>query len=134
MFDPIQDFLPNKVKINEKNVIRNCMAPLIGLGEKYGTAFLIVTHSNKQYAALKQKKIEKSADIWNIGRSVLLVGETGESGINYIAQKKSNYSQLEKLCCIVWRTKELFSRDTMIENIIMRTWYCISELTVVMYK
>lgn len=90
IFDPIQDFLPNGVKMNVKNAVRNCIAPLVGLGEKYGTAFLIVVHTDNQRPIPGRKKISNSADIWNIGRSVLRVGKT-EGGPNYIFHEKSDY-------------------------------------------
>lgn len=96
IFDPVQDFLPNGVKMNEKNAVRNCISPLVGLGEKYGTAFLIVVHTDNQRPIPGRKKISNSADIWNIGRSRLRVGRTEEKNINYIAHEKSNYSQLRK--------------------------------------
>lgn len=96
IFDPVQDFLPTGVKMNEKNAVRNCMTPLIGLGERYGTAFLIVVHTDNQRPIPGRKKISNSADIWNIGRSRLRVGKTEEKDINYIAHEKSNYSQLGK--------------------------------------
>ena len=32
-----------------------------------------------------------SADIWDISRSVLMMGETKDDGIRYISQEKSNY-------------------------------------------
>ena len=66
------------------------------LGEKYGTAFLIVVHTDNQCPIPGRKKISNSADIWNIGRSVLRVGETEEKNINYIAHEKSDYGQLCK--------------------------------------
>ena len=96
IFDPVQDFLPTGVKMNVKNAVRNCIAPLVGLGEKYGTAFLIVVHTDNQRPIPGRKKISNSADIWNIGRSRLRVGKTEEKDINYIAHEKSNYSQLGK--------------------------------------
>lgn len=96
IFDPMQDFLSNGVKMNVKNAVRNCIAPLVGLGEKYGTAFLIVVHTDNQCPIPGRKKISNSADIWNIGRSVLRVGETEEKNINYIAHEKSDYGQLCK--------------------------------------
>ena len=96
IFDPVQDFLPTGVKMNVKNAVRNCIAPLVGLGEKYGTAFLIVVHTDNQRPIPGRKKISNSADIWNIGRSVLRVGETEEKNINYIAHEKSDYGQLCK--------------------------------------
>ena len=96
IFDPVQDFLPTGVKMNAKNAVRKCIAPLVGFGEKYGTAFLIVVHTDNKRPIPGRKKISNSADIWNIGRSVLRVGKTEEKDINYIAHEKSDYGQLCK--------------------------------------
>ena len=48
IFDPIQAFVPPEIHMGDRNAMRNCLAPLIGYGEKYGTTFLIVEHANKQ--------------------------------------------------------------------------------------
>jgi len=71
--------------------MRNCLAPLIGYGEKYGTTFLIVEHANKQSGVWGRKRIADSADIWDISRSVIMAGETNEKGIRYLSHEKSNY-------------------------------------------
>lgn len=71
--------------------MRTYMRPLIGLGEKYNCTFLIIVHSNKQSGLWSRKRIADSADIWDISRSVLMVGETKERGIRYISHEKCNY-------------------------------------------
>lgn len=48
IFDPIQAFVPPEIRMGDRNAIRNCLAPLIGYGEKYGTTPLIIVHANKQ--------------------------------------------------------------------------------------
>lgn len=114
IFDPVQDFLPNGVKMNAKNAVRKCIAPLVGLGEKYGTAFLIVVHTDNKRPIPGRKKISNSADIWNIGRSVLRVGETEEKNINYIAHEKSDYGQLCKT--VLYRVEDervIFERQSL---------------------
>ena len=37
-----------------------------------------------------------SSDVWDISRSVLMMGETQEEGIRYLSQEKSNYGPLEQ--------------------------------------
>lgn len=96
IFDPIQAFVPDNIKMGDRNAMRSCMAPLIGYGEKYGTTFLIVMHSNKQSGVWGRKRIADSADIWDISRSVILVGETGENGMRYLSHEKSNYGPTGK--------------------------------------
>lgn len=91
VFDPIQAFVPPDIRMGDRNAMRNCLAPLIGYGEKYGTTFLIVEHANKQSGVWGRKRIADSADIWDISRSVIMAGETNEKGIRYLSHEKSNY-------------------------------------------
>lgn len=91
IFDPLQAFVPPYVKMCDRNAMRTYMRPLIGLGEKYDCTFLIIVHSNKQSGLWSRKRIADSADIWDISRSVLMVGETKERGIRYISHEKCNY-------------------------------------------
>lgn len=91
IFDPIQAFLPPNLEMSKRNSMRNCLRPLIGYGEKYGCTFLIIVHSNKQSNLWGRKRIADSADIWDIARSVFLVGETKEKNIRYISHEKCNY-------------------------------------------
>ena len=91
IFDPIQAFVPPEIKMSERNAMRNCLRPLIGYGEKYGCSFLIVVHTNKQNGLWGRKRLADSADIWDIARSVFLVGETKEKHIRYISHEKCNY-------------------------------------------
>lgn len=91
VFDPIQAFVPPDIRMGDRNAMRSCMAPLIGYGEKYETTFLIIVHTNKQSGLWGRKRIADSADIWDISRSVIMAGETNDSGIRYLAHEKSNY-------------------------------------------
>ena len=91
IFDPIQAFVPPDIRMGDRNAMRNCLSPLIGYGEKYGTSFLIVEHANKQSGVWGRKRIADSADIWDISRSVIMAGETNEQGIRYLSHEKSNY-------------------------------------------
>lgn len=93
IFDPIQAFVPPDIRMGDRNAMRNCLAPLIGYGEKYGTTFLIVEHANKQSGVWGRKRIADSADIWDISRSVIMAGETNEPGIRYLSHEKSNYGR-----------------------------------------
>lgn len=95
VFDPIQAFIPENIKMGERNAMRSCMEPLIGYGEKYGCTFLIVVHTNKQSNTWGRKRMADSADLWDISRSVLMVGETTEHGIRYISHEKSNNGPLK---------------------------------------
>lgn len=75
IFDPIQSFVPADIKMGDRNAMRQCLEPLIGYGDKYGTTFLIIEHTNKQSGVYGRRRIADSADIWDISRSVLIVGD-----------------------------------------------------------
>ncbi len=91
VFDPIQGFLPAKVNMGSRNEMRDCLAPLITLGEKTGTTFLLVCHTNKRKSASGRDRVSDSADLWDISRSVMMMGHTEEEGIRYLSHEKSNY-------------------------------------------
>ena len=96
IFDPVQGFIPSEVNMGSRNAMRNCMASLVALGKQTGTAFLVVCHSNKRKGASGRDRIADSADLWDIARSVLMAGFTGESDIRYLSHEKSNYSELQQ--------------------------------------
>ena len=96
IFDPIQGFIPHGINMGDRGSMRDCMAPLITLGEQYGTAFLIVCHTNKRQNASSRDRMADSADLWDISRSVLMMGRTGEPGISYLSHEKSNYGPLQE--------------------------------------
>lgn len=93
IFDPIQAFLPDSVKMGDRNQMRHALESLIRFGTNYGTTFLIVVHANKREKAWGRDRIADSADIWDIARSVLMTGETTSNGVKYLTQEKSNYGQ-----------------------------------------
>lgn len=91
IFDPLQSFIPQDIQMGQRNAMRSCLNPLIGLGEKYGTTFLIIVHTNKQAGLWGRKRIADSADIWDIARSVLIAGDAGD-GMRYVSHEKCNYA------------------------------------------
>lgn len=93
IIDPLQAFVPSSINMGARNAMRSCLAPLIALGEKYGTAFLIVMHTNKQIGVWGRKRLADSADMWDISRSVLMVGKTID-GEKYVSNEKNNYGPL----------------------------------------
>ena len=95
IFDPLQGFLPPLLNMGSRNAMRDCMAPLISLGEETGTTFLIICHTNKRKGAFGRDRIADSADLWDISRSVLMMGYTEEQGVRYLSHEKSNYGLLQ---------------------------------------
>ena len=96
IFDPIQSFVPGNIKMGERNAMRQCLEPLIRYGGLYGTSFMIIVHTNKQAGVYGRKRIADSSDIWDIARSVLIAGSTGEKDetgaeTKYLSHEKCNY-------------------------------------------
>lgn len=96
VFDPLQGFTPPTVNMGARNQMRDCLAPFIGLGEKYGTSFLILCHSNKRKGAYGRDRIADSADLWDIARSVMMIGYSDQPGQRYLSHEKSNYGNLQE--------------------------------------
>ena len=96
VFDPVQGFVPPDINMGSRNAMRDCMAPLITLGEECGTTFLVVCHTNKRKGAYGRDRIADSADLWDISRSVLMAGYTEDQGVRFLSNEKNNYSQLQE--------------------------------------
>lgn len=96
VFDPVQGFIPPKVNMGSRNEMRDCMAPLIALGEETGTTFLVICHTNKRKGAYGRDRIADSADLWDISRSVIMAGYTENQGVRYLSNEKNNYEQLQE--------------------------------------
>lgn len=96
VFDPLQAFIPSTVQMGQRNAMRSCLSPLITLGELYGTTSLIIVHTNKRQGTYGRNRIADSADVWDIARSVMIVGQTQDPEIRYLSQEKSNYGPLER--------------------------------------
>ena len=96
VFDPVQGFVPPKVNMGSRNEMRDCMAPLIVLGEDVGTTFLVVCHTNKRKGAYGRDRIADSADLWDVARSVIMAGFTETQGVRYLSNEKNNYAQLQE--------------------------------------
>lgn len=96
VFDPVQGFIPPDINMGSRNAMRDCMAPLISIGEDVGTTFLVVCHTNKRKGASGRDRIADSADLWDISRSVIMAGYTEEQGVRYLSNEKNNYAQLQE--------------------------------------
>lgn len=94
ILDPLQAFIDPRVNMGSRNAMRDALSTLIPLGEYFGTSFLIVAHSNKRQNASGRDRISDSADIWDIARSVIMVG-IGPDGQHYISNEKNNYAELQ---------------------------------------
>ena len=100
VFDPIQAFLPAGMNMNSRNGIRSCMEVLSALGKNFGTAFLLVCHTNKRDGVSGRNRISNSSDLWDAARSVIMMGKTdirleNHPEIRYISNEKNNYAPLQ---------------------------------------
>ena len=95
IFDPIQSFVPTKMKMSDRNAMRKCFSTLMGFGEKYGTTCIIIVHANKQSGVWGRKRIADSSDIWDASRSILMTGIASDGKTRYISQEKSYYGALQ---------------------------------------
>ena len=98
VFDPLQAFVPPKTNMGARNDMRNLLATLIRYGKEYGTTFLIIMHTNKMTKAWGRTRMADSADMWDIARSVLIVGSCMENGTpkSYLSHEKCNYGELQE--------------------------------------
>ncbi len=96
IFDPIQGFVPQGCVMGDRAAMRDCMAPLVALGEKCGTTFLIVCHTNKRSKVSGRDRIADSSDLWDISRSVLMMGWSETEGVRYLSHEKCNYGPLQQ--------------------------------------
>lgn len=76
--------------------MRDCLAPLVALGEETGSTFLIICHTNKRKGASGRDRIADSADLWDVARSVLMTGFTEDQDVRYLSNEKNNYSELRE--------------------------------------
>lgn len=95
VFDTLQAFLPDGVDMAKRKDMRDALNPLNALGAQFGTAFLMVMHTNKSMNSGRQRMAD-SSDIWDLGRSALMAGRTKDEGIMYLSHEKSNYGRLQK--------------------------------------
>lgn len=95
VLDPLESFLDESVKMSERNAMRQSLRPLLKFGEQYGLTTLIVAHSNKGKNVWGRKRLADSSDLWDIARSVFLLGRTPDKH-RYMSHEKSNYGPLQK--------------------------------------
>ena len=50
-------------------------------------------HTNKLQNVWGRARMADSADLWDIARSILMVGDAGEDDLKYLSQEKSNYGK-----------------------------------------
>ena len=124
VFDTLQAFLPDGVDMAKRKDMRDALDPLNKLGAQFGTAFLMIMHTNKSNSSGRQRMAD-SSDIWDLGRSALMAGRTKDEGVCYLSHEKSNYGRLQKTILfsvtdsgIVYKgTSKRKDRDYMADNL-----------------
>lgn len=94
ILDPLQAFVPKGYAMERRNEMRQLLAPLQKCAEEMSVAFLIVMHTNKRMGAYGRMRLADSADMWDIARSVFIMGNCNdEEKTRYISHEKSSYSE-----------------------------------------
>lgn len=103
IIDPLQSFVPIRASMERRNHMRKTIAPLQAVAAECDCAIMIIMHTNKRAGVFGRNRCADSSDIWDIARSVFIMGDTydGEQ-TKYISHEKNSYgAQLPtKLCKI----------------------------------
>ncbi len=91
--DPLQSFLPADVEMASRNQMRSILLPLKAIAAAQQCAVLLVMHSNKKQGVSDRKRLADSSDIWDMARSVLMMGRSNSDGKIYLSHEKSSYSR-----------------------------------------
>lgn len=104
--DPLQSFLPADVEMASRNQMRSALLPLRAIAAKQGCAVLIVMHSNKKQGVSGRARLADSSDIWDMARSVLMMGRAKNDGKFISATRKAATPAPSRRCCCtstMWR-------------------------------
>lgn len=103
IIDPLQAYIDKGVAMERRNDMRQLLAPLQKCAEEINTAIVIIMHTNKRQSASGRDRLADSADLWDIARSVFIMGNCNDdTKTRYISHEKSSYGQpiQTALCCI----------------------------------
>lgn len=103
IIDPLQAFIPQGAAMERRNVMRKIMSPLQAAAADLKCAVLVVMHTNKRIGAYGRNRCSDSSDLWDIARSVFIMGDTcDEWHTRYISHEKNSYGEPNRtqLCCI----------------------------------
>lgn len=94
--DPLQSFIPSDLEMGSRNQMRGVSVPLKGISNHHNCSSLISMHTNKKQGVSGRGRLADSSDIWDIARSVLMMGRDRNSGQTYISHEKSSYSKQQQ--------------------------------------
>ena len=92
VIDPLQSFLPADVEMSSRNQMRSALMPLRSISKRQNCAALISMHSNKKQGVSGRARLADSSDIWDLARSVLMMGRSKNDGKLYLSHEKASYS------------------------------------------
>ena len=91
ILDPIQAYVGANINMNNANEVRNVMAQLGRIAEKYDCAILLVDHMNKGSGNKSSYRGLGSIDFQASARSVLIVGRIKDNPqVRVMVQDKSS--------------------------------------------
>ncbi len=93
ILDPLQSFLPPDVEMASRNQMRSILLPLKAIAAAQQCAVLLVMHSNKKQGVSDRKRLADSSDIWDMARSVLMMGRAKNDGKIYLSHEKNSYAR-----------------------------------------
>ena len=105
--DPLQSFLPAGVEMASRNQMRSILLPLKAIAAARQCAVLLVMHSNKKQGVSDRKRLADSSDIWDMARSVLMMGRSNSDGKIYLSHEKSSYSRPQQTVLLYIEDVEL---------------------------
>ena len=92
IFDPLQAYIGSSVDMSRRNQMRSAMKPLLTISSRNNLPVLVVVHTNKRQGAENGRdKMADSADLWDIARSVIMLGFSDQNE-RYISLEKSSYT------------------------------------------
>lgn len=77
--DPLQSFLPADVEMASRNQMRSALLPLRAIAAKQGVS--------------GRARLADSSDIWDMARSVLMMGRAKNDGKIYLSHEKNSYAR-----------------------------------------
>ena len=91
--DPMQSFLAPTVNIAARNEMRSAFVPFHAACRQTGAVGLTVIHTNKKGGVAGRQRLADSSDLWDMARSVLMMGRDKNTGLVYVSHEKSSYSK-----------------------------------------
>lgn len=90
--DPLQQFLASNVNMSSRNEMRAAVTPIRSMARQMGFAVVFVLHTNKKAQVAGRARLADSSDLWDMARSVLMLGSSKNDGKVYVSHEKASYS------------------------------------------